>query len=164
MSLEELRQQLSAIEPDENMFRGIGKNDVPLLQQLLNDDEPWMAARAVYALSRISDDRATRILSQTVQDKRIEVRIALATVAAVLPAATATRILTRLLNDQNPGVRQFAIRSIPAKPTATAWESLQEIADYDPVEFVRLSAEESLKKLARSSDKNYDPSNSREQK
>ncbi len=147
MSLEELRQQLSAIEPDESMYQGIGSEEVPLLQQLLNDEEAWMAARAVYALGRIKDTQATRILSQTVQHERIEVRVALATTTPLLPAATANRILTRLLSDQNPGVRHLAIQSVPTNPPQAIQKLVQEIADHDPVEFVRLSAEDSAMKL-----------------
>jgi len=34
MTLEELRNQLSAIEPDEGIYAGIGSSEIPLLEQL----------------------------------------------------------------------------------------------------------------------------------
>ena len=47
MTLDQLKNQLSAIQPDESTYAGIGASEVPLLEQLLRDDEDWLAARAV---------------------------------------------------------------------------------------------------------------------
>ena len=78
MTLEELRNQLSAIEPDEGIYAGIGSSGIPLLEQLLQDREAWMASRAVFALSRVPDIRAVTILSRAVPDPRQEVRVSVA--------------------------------------------------------------------------------------
>jgi hypothetical protein len=39
MSLSDLRRQLSAIEPDEDMYNGTGAEEVPMLRELLADEE-----------------------------------------------------------------------------------------------------------------------------
>ncbi len=53
MTKAQLRQKLSAIEPTESIYEGIGPSEVELLRELLQDQEAWLAARAAYALSRI---------------------------------------------------------------------------------------------------------------
>ena len=80
MTLEQLTYQLSAIEPGEGIFAGIGPAEIPLLEQLLQDQdtEAWMASRAVFALSSVPDSRAVSILSRAVADSRQEVRVAVA--------------------------------------------------------------------------------------
>ena len=78
MTFDQLRNQLSAIESDESTYAGIGASEVPLLEQLLRDDEVWMAARAVFALSRVPDARAVTLLSQAGADPRQAVRVAVA--------------------------------------------------------------------------------------
>ena len=56
----EIRQQLGDAEPDEQTYRGLGPDEVEVLAALLDDEEAWLAARAVYALSRINSDDARR--------------------------------------------------------------------------------------------------------
>src|SRR4051794_12924690 len=73
MSLEQLRNQLSAIEPNDSTYAGIGASEISLLEQLLQDKEAWMASRAVFALSRVPDEKATTILARIVADPRQEV-------------------------------------------------------------------------------------------
>src|SRR5262245_41188092 len=105
MTLEELRQQLSAIEADEGMYDRIGPSEIPLLEQRLKDKETWMAVRAVFALSKLQDAKAVTILSRTVQDPRPEVRVAVAASTSNLKPSDANNILLTLLSDSELGVR-----------------------------------------------------------
>jgi hypothetical protein len=60
MTLAELRAQLSAVEPDDSTYYGIGIAELPLLEQLLQDAEPWLAARVVFLLRAVFPTRARR--------------------------------------------------------------------------------------------------------
>jgi HEAT repeat protein len=110
-SRDELRRQLGDVEPDERTYRDIGPDDVPALTELM-DDEPWLAARAVHALSRIDSDDARRSIVRAADSSRMEVRVAAAAVSKVLPADTSDTILAKLLQDTSAGVRKFALRSV----------------------------------------------------
>src|SRR5258707_3402040 len=109
MTLEELRRQWSAPEPADGTFSGIGPAELPLLEQLMQDPEPWLAARAVVAASRIADPRALALLQRAAHDPREEVRVALAASVTRVAASDANALLLSLLDDADLGVRKFAI-------------------------------------------------------
>jgi HEAT repeats len=112
MDLQELRSRLSSIEGDPQMYTDLGPDEVPLLVELLGDDEAWMAARAIYALSRINSPEAKAAVEQAASSDRDEVRIAVAVTANLLPADISDRVLTKLLQDTEVGVRKYAIDSV----------------------------------------------------
>lgn len=112
MSMEEIRSRLSAIEGDAQMYVDFGPDEVPLLVELLDDEEAWMASRAVYALTRIPTPDAVAAVEEASDSGRDEVRLAVAVSAKVLPSQAADRILTKLLQDREVGVRKFAVESV----------------------------------------------------
>lgn len=112
MDLQELRSRLSSIEGDPQMYSDLGPDEVPLLIELLGDDEAWMAARAIYALSRIDSPEAKAVVEQAASSDRAEVRIAVAVTANLLPVDISDRVLSRLLKDTEVGVRKYAIDSV----------------------------------------------------
>ena len=147
MSMEELRQQLSAIEPDERTYRGIGSEEVPLLRRLLDDEERWLAARAVFALSRVGSSEAYSALEAAAEDQREEVRVAVAAASTSLPIDTSDALLERLLNDQSSGVRRFAIESVSERNGLRIRTRLQDIASADTDPYLRLLAQQQEARL-----------------
>jgi HEAT repeat protein len=130
-SLSQLREQLSDIEPDERTYEALGPSEVDLLLDLLDDKEDWLAARAVHALSRIDDERARQAVMSSAESPRIEVRVAAATSAGRVPAQVSDEILSRLLDDPQPAVRKFAIRSTSDRNSAAVKRRIVEIAASD---------------------------------
>jgi HEAT repeat protein len=147
MNLKQLRNQLSATEPTEGTYFGIGPAEIPLLEQLLQDQEGWMAARAIYALSRISDTRAVNILSQAVAHPRQEVRVALAACASHLRPEDANGILTKLLTDTDMGVRKFAIKAVSEAHSTAVHAKLRDLETQDQAPWVRELAKSKLREL-----------------
>jgi HEAT repeat protein len=140
MAMAELRQQLSAIEPDESTYAGIGPSEVPQLRQLLTDQKAWLAARAVYALSRIDTAEARAALLTAAGSPRSEVRVAVAANATKLVADVSNTILQVLLDDPNAGVRKFAIESVSDRNDATTRLKLIGIASTDNDPAIRAMA------------------------
>jgi HEAT repeat protein len=112
MSMQEIRSRLSSIEGDAQMYVDLGAEEVPLLVELLDDEEAWMASRAVYALARIATPEALAAVEEASDSRRHEVRVAVAVSANVLPSTAADRVLTKLLKDREVGVRKFAVDSV----------------------------------------------------
>lgn len=137
ITLDQLRRQLSAIEPNETTYAGLGSPEIPLLQQLLKDPEPWMSARAIFALSRIADDSAVGVIRKAIADPRPEVRVAIAASAVNLAAKDSNIILSELLDDKDVGVRKFAVQAISAENDASIHAKLQIIGAQDPVSLMR---------------------------
>jgi HEAT repeat protein len=141
-SLNELRMQLSAIEPDEHTLEGIGPDEVSALITLLDDQEAWLAARAVHALSRIDSDNARAAVVSAATSPRSEVRVAAATTAAELPGAVSDDVLARLLDDPDVGVRKFAVRSVSNRNSVAVRQKIQSIASSETNRRIRLAAEQ----------------------
>jgi HEAT repeat protein len=138
----ELRDQLSTIERDEATYEGLGPDDVAPLTALMEDDEGWLAARAVHALSRIDDPRAHQAILAAASMPRLEVRVAAATEAGSLPAELSDGVLLGLLGDPEPAVRKFAVRSVSPRNGAAVRSRVQELADAEPNSRIKDMAEE----------------------
>ena len=138
----ELRNQLSTIEYDDATYEGLGRDDVASLTPLLEDDEGWLAARAVHALSRIDDPRAHQAILAAASMPRLEVRVAAARAAGRLPAELSDGVLLGLLGDPDPAVRKFAVRSVSPRNGAAVRSRVQELADEEPNPRIKDMAEE----------------------
>jgi HEAT repeat protein len=147
MTLEELRNQLSAIEPDEGTYAGIGPTEIPMLEQLLQDDEAWMASRAVFALSRVPDVRAITLLSRAADDPRQEVRVSVAASVNNLGASDGNGMLLKLLADPEVGVRKFAAQAVSGTHNAAVHAKLRDLENQDPVTAIRDVARDRLVEL-----------------
>lgn len=146
-TVEELRHQLSAIEPDDSTYAGIGPSEIPLLEQLLQANEVWMASRAVFALSRLSDSRAITALSRAGADPRPEVRVAVAASVSNLKPSDANDILLKLLSDAELGVRKFAVQSVSGTHNAAVHAKLRHLETQDSAPKIREIAKSKLREL-----------------
>jgi HEAT repeat protein len=149
-SRSQLRQQLSAIEPDERTYEGIGPPEVDLLLRLLDDEEEWLAARAVHALSRIDADTARQGVVSAAESPRMEVRVAAAASAGTLPVEVSDEILSRLLDDPEPAVRKFAIKATSDRNSEAVRRRVGEIADADADARLRRVAQQQATSVAES--------------
>ena len=147
MTREQLWSQLSAIEPEEGIYDGIGSDEIPLLEELLHDNESWVASRAVFALSTLSDAVAVALLSQASSDPRPEVRVALAASMRNLDAQVASNILAVLLDDPTLGVRKFAVHSVSRVHDPGVRHKLQTLETEDPEPAIRDLAKSKLREL-----------------
>jgi HEAT repeat protein len=149
MSIAEVRQQLSDIEPDQSTYEGIGASEVELVRELLEEEEEaWLAARAAHALSRIDTDDAHDALLRASGDPRPEVRVAVAASAHALPPTLSDEILSRLLNDSEIGVRKFAIKSTSDRNSDAVRQRLGEIATSEADTALGQIAEERAKTVS----------------
>jgi HEAT repeat protein len=146
-TLEQLRHQLGAIEPDDSTYAGIGPSEIPLLEQLLQDNAAWLASRAVFALSRLSDSRAVTLLSKAAADPRQEVRVAVAASVSNLKPNDANDILLKLLTDPELGVRKFAVQSVSGTHNRAVHAKLRDLETQDPAPWIREIAKSKLREL-----------------
>lgn len=129
MSMQEVRSRLSVIESDTQMYADLGPDEVPVLVELLNDEEAWLASRAVYALIRIGTPEALAAVERAGASTRDEVRVAVAVSASLLPPEVSDRVLTPLLQDHEVGVRKFAIGSVTTGNKESVQRLVSEMTD-----------------------------------
>lgn len=130
-TLEEIREQLSAIEPSEETYDDLGPDDVDALKELASDDQDWLAARAVHALARVGSGPATDAVVAAASDSRREVRAAAAMVARLMPAESADAVVARLVDDSDPSVRKFAVQSVTSGSGDAVLARVTEVAHND---------------------------------
>lgn len=147
MTSAELRKKLSLIEPTEEMYSGISAQDVPALKQLLEDKEEWIAARAIFSLSRLGTPAAVQVLAEAATDRRSQVRVSIAAAVSQRPIVLPDSALMKLLQDSESSVRKFATHAVKTDNGADAHAALKRIAADDAVPTVRDHAAESLRKL-----------------
>jgi FOG: HEAT repeat len=147
LTLEQLKRQLSDIEPNEATYQGLGPAEVPLLEQLVQAPDHFMASRAVFALSRIHNADAMHILQRAAGDPRPQVRVAVASGSAQIPVNDRKDILVRLLADSEVGVRKFAILAATGITDRELQERLKRISNDDPHPALRALASEKLKEI-----------------
>ena len=150
-SVAELRDQLSAIEADERMYEGIGPSDVDTLARMVDDEEEdWLAARAVHALSRIDSSEARQSVAAAAESPRLEVRVAAATSAAALPASDSDGILSKLLDDPQPAVRKFAVKATTPGNAEAVRARVRDMATSDKSAGLRRVAEKQARSVSES--------------
>lgn len=145
---EEVRAILSAIEASETLYSQITAEDIPSLKKLVKEDEAWLAARAIFALSRVDNPESNQIIFDSVKDERSAVRVAIAHSAGALkqPAAT-ERILSALIMDKDVGVRKFAIQSIPKTVSPELMEKIRNISQEDSHDYIKGISNEKIRSL-----------------
>ena len=138
----QLRQQLSAIEPTERVYEGLGADDVPALKEILAGGEDWLAARAVHALSRIESEEARQAVVAATASDKVDVRVAAAASAPDLPTEASDAVLSRLLDDAEPAVRKYAVQSSSRRNGDEIRRQITRLAGADTDARVRRTAEE----------------------
>lgn len=149
MTAAQLRAQLSFIEANERMYEGINSGDIPALKELLADKNDWMAARAVFALSRLQTDESLAELANAAGDGRPAVRVAVAAAVSQRPVALPDAVLIHLLEDRDPGVRKFAAKAVKPENAAATRDTLNRLAEQDQFPVIRQNAVEALRRIQR---------------
>jgi HEAT repeat protein len=141
---QELRILLSEIEPSEKMFNKISADDIPNLKMMLKDSEALLSARAIFALSRLENEKAYSIIDKATTDERSAVRVAIAVASASLPQSFADKIIDVLLRDNDPGVRQWAINSISVHTSDKIKDQLRKLSINDSNDYIKSISQEKL--------------------
>jgi hypothetical protein len=137
MTLDQVRETINSIEPRPDQLATLGPEALPHLEMLLHDEDPFLASRAIYAISQIRDNRVVELLEKAAQSDRPEVKIALAAGTKHLSQTEAHIILLALLNDQDAGVRKTALKAVSGDVPAVLRTKIQELATQDAVPFIR---------------------------
>jgi hypothetical protein len=130
----------------------LGPEVLPELERLARGPDPLLASKATYLASMIDSPDARLVVEAAAVHEDAEVRVAAAAAVANLaitsdPASLADDagggVLDRLLNDADPGVRKFALKSASSMDLQ---DRLQSAADSDPEDFVRDAARNEMSK------------------
>jgi hypothetical protein len=136
-SYDEVKFILSDIEPTETMFGKFTQEDIPNLQEILKEPEPWLASRAVFAISKFNTAHTNEILHQLADDPRVEIRVSLASCVNKLSSRVYRKIISKLIEDKEIGVRKFAYESVLPNASATFIKQLKKIYKKEDVPYLK---------------------------
>lgn len=134
---DEVKMILSAIEPSEAMYENFTSEDIPNLQKILKEPEPWLASRAVFVLSKLKSEQVNQILFGLVADPRVEIRVSLAYAASQLPSDISQKITGKLMEDPDAGVRKFAYSSVLPNASPDFTNRLKEVMNREELPALR---------------------------
>jgi HEAT repeat protein len=119
------QQVIDMLNPDEPNYpeaAKLGPDALPHLDTLVKTADPMLASKATYLASLIQGEQSIDVLKAAAQSNHPEVRVAAAAGARNLVSAAAgartlgpdrlTDLLSSLNNDQDPGVRKEATKSL----------------------------------------------------
>lgn len=106
VSMQDVRAVLDPEEPNYDAAAALGPDALPVLAQLVRGDDVMLASKATYAASLIHGG-SDAVESATESADPI-VRVAAASAARNLPEQESKRVLGRLLNDEDAGIRKVA--------------------------------------------------------
>jgi hypothetical protein len=145
VTLEQVRAALEPEEPNYASAAQLGPDAMPYLMQLVQGDDPMLAAKAAYLASLIQSDQTEAVLMVAARSAHDTVRAAVAAGVRNLGSGAAP-LLNHLLRDSDVGVRKVALRSIVALPVTRARTAqpltgikatVEEIAQHDPEPLLR---------------------------
>ncbi|RZK37931.1 MAG: HEAT repeat domain-containing protein [Hymenobacter sp.] len=146
---EELIRLINLDEPDyPSIVRQLTKDDIPLLTQLAQDPNPGLATKAISCLGLLNDDAAVAGLQAAVAHPDPVYRIAAAhALRNVASSAVAVRLLGKLLDDQDVGVRKFALKSVDVANISSLKEQVRQVNLREQNEGLKTLSQSLLQKL-----------------
>ena len=112
ISFEQVREQLTPMEPNYSVAARLGNEALPHLERIATGKDLVIAPRAVYLAALIGGADAAPILLKAASSSSSALRIQAAANVKNLPNKTATEILLKALSDADPGVRKYALKSV----------------------------------------------------
>lgn len=146
---EEVRSILSVIEPEEEMYLQLGPEDLPHLQRMLHEPEPWRAARAIHAASRLGSVAAHALVSGAAGDSRREVRAAVAMASQWLAPEAGNAVLEKLLDDADLSIKKLAIKSVNRNASPGLLAKLKAVSEVAGNDHLKGLAGEQLRAILR---------------
>ena len=124
-----------------------GKEALPLLKELIAGSDENLSMKAAYLVGYIDDESVGDILKEAAEKGSSTIRIAAAFGAQKRSPEVAEAILSKALDDTNPSVVKFAMRSVSAMKMQNKFKSkIDHISKNFLDENIKNSAKELMKK------------------
>jgi len=144
VTMEDVRRAIDPDEPDyEGAVEELGSEALPFLAELSRNEDAMLASKAVSLAGLIGGDDAIPIVEGAAEAELPEVRIVAATAAGRL-GNRGEDALVRLLDDEDVGVRKYALRAVPDTVPKRVRDVLERMSTSDADPSVRRRVEDLL--------------------
>jgi hypothetical protein len=131
VTLQQVINQLDRDEPDYVQAARLGPDALPHLRQLIQEPDPGLAAKAAYLAGAINGDESPEALALAARHADPVVRVAAAASAKNLSSVT-TSLASTLLDDPDPGVRKWGLKTLEAHHPPGVKAKVEHIMTHDP--------------------------------
>jgi HEAT repeat protein len=138
-SKEDIRKRLDVDELDYlELANELGPSVVPVLHELVSEDDQRVAPRAAYLASLFDTDDAAKVVAKAAQSRHDATRVAAASALSnAVAAKVESQVYIDLLRDHDPGVRVKSINAATLRNDTAINVRLNEVMNVDPVEEIR---------------------------
>ena len=148
---EEIIKMINLDEPEyESIVNKLSNDDIPILIELSQHADPAIATKAISCLGLMNTHLALQGIQIAAENPNPIYRLAAAQALKNKPMSTESiNILNILLDDEDLGVKKFAIKSVSLSPNIKLRKKLSGIAKKGTSEFIKTLAKEKLSMLDR---------------
>lgn len=146
VTLQDVVKQLDREEPNYEQAARLGAAALPYLRQLIEGDHPGLAAKAAFLAGSINAADSAPVLEIAARHPDPAVRVAAAASAKHLTHMT-TSLATIFLQDADPGVRKWGLRTLEATYPTGVRPAVEKIMTHDPEQGLREQARKVIDRL-----------------
>ncbi|HTL07369.1 MAG TPA: HEAT repeat domain-containing protein [Chitinophagaceae bacterium] len=146
---QELIKLIDLDEPDyETIVPQLTKDDIPLLAELAEDANPAIATKAISCLGFMNDVRAFAGVEKAAKSANPVYRIAASHALRNMTARpAAATLLEKLLDDDDIGVKKFALKTVEASRLSGLKEKVKQMQTKEANEHIRSLSKQVMEKL-----------------
>jgi len=144
-----MREVRAALDPEEVDYpkaKRLGAAAIPFLMELVQGGDLGLASKATYLASLIKNEQSVAVLEAAMAREEPVLKAAAASGIRNLSVAHADRILDRLKDDPDIGIRKVALQSAATFKSPTIVAKLRQIAKTEQEPILRDFAANAVKK------------------
>lgn len=148
VTMGEVLSALSAIEPRYEKIAQFGQDALPHLDVLVEAQDLLLASKATCLAAAIGGELSLAVLRKASESIHPEVRLATAAAIGSTPIQQTHDLILKLLDDDDSGVRKFALYSIPDGAPQSVKVKIEAMKSSDSEAFIRSMANSVLGAVA----------------
>jgi hypothetical protein len=128
MTMAFVRSALDSEEPDYESAKALGFEALPFLEELSIGQDILLASKAVYLAGLINGELSSTILEKAATHENSNIRATAASVIGKLNKETSNKLLLTLLNDNDLGVQNIALKFLPLTVSSEVLAQIERVA------------------------------------
>jgi hypothetical protein len=146
VTIQDVVNQLDREEPNYAQAARLGPDALPFVRQLIQGDNVALASKAAFLAGQISGEGSLQVLEIASRHPDPVVRVAAAASARNFTGLSST-LANTFLNDADPGVRKWGLRTLEIAQPHGIRPSVERIMNADPDPALREQARKVIDRL-----------------
>lgn len=149
ITMKDVRAWLDPEEVNYEAAKQLGPEAIPFLMELVQGADLGLASKATYLASLIKTAHSSTVLEAAAARNEPVLRVAAASAMRNLPEMEAEKVLDRLKDDPDVGIRKTVVKSAERFRSLQVEAKLQQMAEKDPEPLIRELAGKTVQTIKR---------------